>query len=306
MFQSAPVTDSAAQYRLLKTARSRRPPSRKLPAGSLQLQFTSGSEPLSKRIERRFRIRLRESDDAPDRALEIASLLIVNAIEQIEVTRINTPSQERRVIQRNALSIQRIDGLELWRDLVDERDTSAGIYSIARTNASLPVSWVCGVRRIERLDHSRPESRQQLVVLPLRFHFRRGCFLTARPEECCGSARANEHGKRFIERCLTRCVESVVGELVNHGVRETNRVAFERGVEQRIVEKSERAECVGRPDIDIQPIVREISRFTPGSIEIEIAFIRHSSDDRKPPRVGLEGVAIGGRDDENQGVVIQS
>src|SRR2546426_1926087 len=235
MFQSAPVTDAAAQYRLLKTARSPRPPSRKLPAGSLQLQFTSGSEPLSKRIERRFRIRLRQRDDTPDRALEIASLLLVNAIEQIEVTRINTPGQERRVVQRNALSVQRIDGLELRRDLVDERDTSAGIYGIARTNASLLISWMRGVRRIERLDHSRPESRQQLVVLPLRFHFRRRCFLTARPEECCGSTRANEHRKRFIERRLTRCVESIVGELVNHRVRQTNRVAFKRSVEQRVV-----------------------------------------------------------------------
>ena len=84
-------------------------------------------------------------------------------------------------------------------------------------------------------------------------------------------------------------------QLVNHGVGETERVTLERGVEQRIVEESERAESIGRPDVHIEPVGREIPCIPLRRAEVEIALVRNSSHNRKPPRIGLEGVAVSGR-----------
>src|ERR1700693_281145 len=151
---------------------------------------------------------------------------------------------------------------------------------------------MCRVRGVERSDHPRPEVRQQLVVLPLRIDLRRRCLLPSRPEKRRRSTRSHEHRKGLVERRLTGCVEGVVSQLVDHRVRETERITFESGVEQWIVEESERAEGIGRTDVHVEPIRREIFRISLRRAEVEIAFVRNSSNDRKPPRVWLESITV--------------
>src|SRR6266853_1151085 len=163
---------------------------------------------------------------------------------------------------------------------------------------------MCRVCGVERSDHPRPEVRQQLVVLPLRIDLRRRRRLPARPEERRRSTRSHEHRKGLVERRLTRCVKGVVRQLVNHCVRKTERIAFERGVKQWIVEESERAEGIRRTDVYIEPIGHEISCIPLRRAEVEISFVRNSSNDRKPPRVWLQGIAVSGRYYEYQSVVI--
>src|SRR2546429_511512 len=98
------------------------------------------------------------------------------------------------------------------------------------------------VRGVEGADHPGPESRQQLVVLPFGIEPRRRGLLSTRSKERRRATRPNEHREGFVEWSLTRRVKRIVGELVDDGVGERERVAFERGVEQRIVEESQSAE----------------------------------------------------------------
>ena len=113
--------------------------------------------------------------------------------------------------------------------------------------------------------------------------------------------------ERLVEGRLPRRVEGVVGELVNDRVREVERIGAQRRGEQRIVEQAKRAE---RTDADAG------RRRTPASlrvfcraarrIEVEVALVRDAADDRKPPGIGLESVAVRGRQHQHERVVIEA
>src|SRR5437588_11365486 len=126
------------------------------------------------------------------------------------------------------------------------------------------------VRRVEGANHPGPESRQQFVVLPFGVEACSGRLLSTRSKERSRSTRPNEHREGFVEWSLTRRVKRIVGELVDDGVGERERVAFERGVEQWIVEESQSAERIGRPHVDIEAIGSEILRIFSRGREVEV------------------------------------
>src|SRR5438045_2481462 len=149
------------------------------------------------------------------------------------------------------------------------------------------------VRRVEGADHPGPESRQQLVVLPFGIKARSSRLLPTGSKERSRATRPNEHREGFVERSLTRRVKRIVGKLVDDRVGKRKRVAFERGVEQGIVEESQSAERIGWPHVHIEAIGSEILRIFSRGGEVEVAFVRNASNDGKPPSVRLEGIAIG-------------
>ena len=136
------------------------------------------------------------------------------------------------------------------------------------------------------------EVSEQLLVLPSRIYSCGRQGLSARTKERRRASRSDEARKRFIERGLAGRVKRVVRELVDYRVRDVDGISSETRREKRIVEPAERAECVGRSKRYIVSVFVELLCCPPCRVEIEVALVRHASDDRKPPRVRLERVAI--------------
>src|SRR3954463_7715342 len=105
------------------------------------------------------------------------------------------------------------------------------------------------------MNYTRPEPRQHLVVLPLGVDLRRRRQLASRSEERRRSAGADEHRKRFVERSLASRVECVVRQLVDYRVGQVQRITFERGVEQRVVEEAQGTESIRRSHVYIEAVV---------------------------------------------------
>ena len=88
-------------------------------------------------------------------------------------------------------------------------------------------------------------------------------------------------------------------QLVDDCVGQIDRVALEGRIQQRIVEESQRAERIRGPDVDVEAIIVEILGCFLCRIEIEVALVWHSADDREPPRIRFQRVAIGRRNNED-------
>lgn len=93
------------------------------------------ANPFPKGDERCVRIGLGESYDASDRSLEIPSFSKVDLIEHVEITRVNSARQQRRIIQRYPFGVAGIDGLERRPNLLDKRQTRADTPCRARLSS---------------------------------------------------------------------------------------------------------------------------------------------------------------------------
>ena len=94
-------------------------------------------------------------------------------------------------------------------------------------------------------------------------------------------------------------------ELVNHGVRERERVAAQRRGKERIVEPAERAERRRGAEARVEAARGEGALLTARLVEVEVALVRHASDDGKPPGVRLELVAVGAGEHEDERVAVE-
>ena len=130
-----------------------------------------------------------------------------------------------------------------------------------------------------------------------------GFLSAARPKEPRSTSCSHKVCKRLVEHGLARCVERVVCELMDDGVREVHRIATERRREQRVVEPAERAERRGGTQIGVVAARLEISRGLVCRREVEEPLVWHTPHNGKPPRVRIEAVAVGTREHEHERVV---
>ena len=94
-------------------------------------------------------------------------------------------------------------------------------------------------------------------------------------------------------------------QLVDHRVHQAHRVGAHRGAHQRIVEPAERAERRRRPQVAVQPARLEPRRLRFRQLHVEESLVRHAADDREPPAVAAQLVALGGREHHHQRVAVQ-
>src|SRR5687768_4435012 len=247
-----------------------------------------------------------EADDPSDGAFQASSLSLVNPVEQVEVTRINLPRQKCGVIQRNPLGIRRIDRFQRRGDLVQESHACPLINRVPSGDTSCLALRVRRVGRVQRRDHTRPEPREELVILPPRFHSCRCFFLLPRPEKRSRTPGADEHRKGFVERRLASCIERVVRDFVDDGICEGQRIALQGRAEKWIVEEAKGAERVGRTEIGVEPFLLHLSSGADRLVEIEVAFVWHAADYRKPPGVRLKGIAVSRRQKQHKSVAVKA
>jgi len=119
------------------------------------------------------------------------------------------------------------------------------------------------------------------------------------PKEPFCALPLDEDRRLLVERGVALAKERGVDGLVNQDADKRSQPALQHRRNDRVVEPAQRAVGPHRPDMGVQRLGAEFSRFVRRPRFGEKALVRHGAEYRPPPGAALQAGPLGRRDDED-------